>query len=169
MRIPVISILAVTVLLAGCAVSPETEQRKADVANLPKCFSVLESLDVLAYRNQDWCKNIWYRRGKFSHQTDPADTCNLFPGTPQPFDAPALTDFESVTAAVATTGVRLYYISDLAYDARGKLNHAEFHLAAGQYTYVYSPGYRKLPEDMPRERKHSRIDQDWYYIWEDWN
>ena len=165
--------VVVTVMLGAVVSSwgsePEPRQRETDVANLPKCFPVLARLSVRAYRNQDWCKNIWYQRGKFSQQTDSADSCNLFEGTPQPFDAQALQDFDSIARALTATGVRLYCLSDLRYGPDGTLAQAKFHLAGGRYTYVYSPGYKALPEDIPEERKHARINADWFYVWEDWN
>ena len=169
-KIPLICIGTTVALLMSCEGPPPTPKRqKIDIEGLPRCFAVLERLQVHAYRNQDWCKNIWYQRGKFSHQTDPADTCNLFREPPQPFDAKALEDFEWVTTAVAKTDVKLTYISDIVFDRQGRLTQAKFHLAAGRYTYVFSPGYKELPEDMPREREHRRIDESWYFIWEDWN
>jgi hypothetical protein len=124
---------------------------------------------VEAFRNQDWCKNIVYKRGKFSKNSE--STCNLFDGTPSPFDAEAQKDFDSVAKAVSGTGVGLYFISDLRYSPDGKLIGAQFHLAGhpNRYSYVYSPGYGSLPADEPKEREHTRINSDWYYIWEDWN
>jgi hypothetical protein len=49
--------------------------------------------------------------------------------------------------------------------------YGEFGFVSGFYRgfYVYSPGYRELPEDIPHEREYKRINSDWYYYWEDWN
>ena len=105
----------------------------------------------------------------FSDYTGVADTCNLFLGIPRRFDELAQTDFATVAETIGTTGVELYYLSDLTYDSEHKLSYVEFHLAAGPYTYIYSPGYTALPEDMPGEVEHSRINEDWYYMWMDWN
>lgn len=164
-KLIVVALLVACTLLSACASdAPGKTQQKIDVANLPKCFNALESLNIQAYRNQDWCKNIWYERGMFSDYTGEATTCNLFLGLPRPFDVQTQTDFMTVAEAIGTTEVRLHYISNTAYDSDRKLTHAEFHLAACPCVYVYSPSYKDLPEDMPRE-VYSRINEDWYYIW----
>ena len=170
-RAAAVLLLACFSFLGGCDHEPSPKAQSLHTQRLPRCFSVLERLHVEAYRNQDWCKNIWYKRGKFSHQTEPPDTCNLFEGTPLPFDAQAQKDFEAVAGAIKATHVDLYYIDHLKYAPDGKLIGAEFHLLGGpnRYSYVYSPGYTSLPPDEPKEREHTRIDKDWYYVWWDWN
>ena len=152
----------------GCGSGqPSQSQQRSDIGRLPACFAELEKLQVTAYRNQDWCKNMVYNRGKFSPNTEA--TCNLFKGTPVPFDAQAQKDFDAVAQAVSRTQVALFFISDLEYRADGKLKKAVFHLAAGRYSYVYFPGYGAPPPDIPRELKHTSLNPDWYYVWEDWN
>jgi hypothetical protein len=154
-------------LISGCG-QPSQSQKQKHVARLPACFNVLESLQVTAYRNQDWCRNMAYRRGKFSSNNDRA--CNLFEGTAQAFDRQAQQDFDTVSRAIAATGVRLDLISDIKYGRNGKLKRAEFHLAkAGRHSYIYSPGYGKPPPNVRFERTYTPLNEDWYYIWEDWN
>lgn len=98
-----------------------------DVGSMPSCFATLEKLQVTAFRNQDWCQNMVYSRGKFSRNTEA--TCNLFEGTPVPFDAQAEKDFNVVSQAIRTTGAELHFITGLEYGVDGKLKKAEFHLA----------------------------------------
>jgi hypothetical protein len=157
--------------MASCGAEPDAAQKKKDVEVLPQTFSTLEALRVEVYRNQDWCKNIVYQRGKFSNHLEESSTCNLFQGTPLPFDAQAQNDFDRVAQAVAATGVHLSLIDDLAYSPAGTLVRANFHLVASfaRFSYVYSPGYGTLPPDDPREREHTRINDDWYFVWVDWN
>jgi hypothetical protein len=168
----VISVLLVIVLAACIGTSPAQQkaQQQRDVMNLSKSFAILEQLQVWDYRNQDWCKNIFYRRGKFSDNIEQA-TCNLFEGKSQPFDAQAQRNFRSVDRAIASTGVKLLFISGIKYAPNGKLIGGEFHLDSGliRNHYVYSPGYKKLPDDVPNESWHTAIDRDWYYVKEDWN
>jgi hypothetical protein len=165
--------LVIAVLLLSCLLStacaPSQAQRVVDVANLSKSFDILERLEVRAYRNQDWCQNIWYKRGVFSDYSGEADTCNLFLGIPSRFDGQAQADFAAVAEAIRATHVKLHYISDLDYALDHKLTYAEFHLATGSDAYIYSPGYTDLPKDLPGEIEYSRINADWYYMWMDWN
>lgn len=161
-------IVAVTITCSACGGEPSASQRRRDVSNLTQTFPVLEEYQVEAYRNQDWCKNIAYQRGKFSN-TD-RTTCNLFQGDPSEFDTQAQADFDTVAAAIAKSRVKLYYISGFQYDAQEKLIRAEFHLSGdfNRYSYIYEPGY-SLPEDLAYERHHTAIDENWYFVWEDWN
>jgi hypothetical protein len=163
---PILPLTFVGVLLTGCGIpSPSAQQH--DVANLPKVFSQLETLKVEDYRNQDWCKNVAYRRGKFSNNLE-SGTCNLFNGTPKPMDAQAQQDFQAIARLMATTGVNIHFLS-AQYNSSNRLTEVEFHLATFcRCSYVYSPRY-KLPEDMGDEMKFTAINSSWYFVWEDWN
>lgn len=155
-------------VLFSCQQSPAQQQaqRQRNVDRLSQSFSALEQLQVQAYRNQDWCKNIFYRRGKFSNNID-RSTCNLFAGTPQPFDAQAQQDFATIEQAIAATGVKLLYISTLKYTANRSLSGADFTLEGGS-EYVYEPAYT-LPENIPNEREYTAVNSDWYFVSSDWN
>jgi hypothetical protein len=98
-------LLLSSLLLVGCSTEITVERQNRDVANLPKAFSILEQLQVQAYRNQDWCKNIFYRAGKFSNNQ--AATCNLFDGKAKAL-AQAQRDFKAVETAIASTGLKLH-------------------------------------------------------------
>lgn len=155
-------------ILFGCQPSFAQQQARwqRDVDRLSQTFGALEQLQVQAYRNQDWCKNIFYRRGKFTSNS--RATCNLFSGKPQPFDAQAQQDFETIEQAIATTKVKLYYVLNLKYAGDRTLIGATFSLPSG-HEYVYAPAYKVLPESLPNEREYSPINEDWYFIRNDWN
>jgi hypothetical protein len=159
-------LLLSSLLLVGCSLGITKERQKQDATNLPKAFSILEQLQVQAYRNQDWCKNIFYKGGKFSNNNE-ATTCNLFDGKAKPF-AQAQGDFKIVESAIASTGLELHYFS-ADYGKGGKLIRADFDLAECPCTYTYSPNYSKLPEDIPREMEYSAVNKDWYFVKRDWN
>lgn len=126
-------------LLMSCA-RPSASDQQRDAASLPKVFDTLQTLEVEAYRNQDWCKNIAYQRGKFSSNLK-ATTCNLFDGTPQPMDAQATQNFQAIAHSMATTGVSIHFLS-AQYDVSHHLSGAEFHLATlCRCSYVYSPQF----------------------------
>jgi putative NIF3 family GTP cyclohydrolase 1 type 2 len=151
-------------LATGCATSTSQAQQQQETDSLVKTFKTLETLQVQEYRNQDWCKNIAYHHGKFSNTK--ISTCNLFKGNPKAFDEQASQDFQAVAEAVSRTHVSLYLISDMKYDQQGHLRQAEFHLIDCSCYYVYSPRY-KLPPDIPAERLHTIINQDWYFVQQD--
>lgn len=161
--------LLVGLILFSCRPDPAQvrSQGQRDVDRLSASFSTLEQLQVKFYRNQDWCKNISYPRGSFSDNLE-SSTCNLFSGKPQPFDGQAQQDFEQVASAIAATNVKLLYILDIKYAADRTLIGAEFTLPSG-HEYVFAPAYKVLPESLPNEREYSPINENWYFIRNDWN
>jgi len=165
-----IGFAVVAIALTSCSQQPSHRQMQRETHNLTRAFATLETHQVTAYRNQDWCKNIVYKRGKFSDQPH-RSTCNLFPEDLQIFDAQAIKDFDEVATAVDHTQVDLHYITRLDYDAEGALAQAQFHLATpfSRYSYVYAPNYQALPPNIANEIEHTTINEDWYAVWEDWN
>jgi hypothetical protein len=164
-----IVLFAFSFLLLTACDAPSSGQQTKDIAALPAAFPILEKLGVTEFRNQDWCQNMVYQRGKFSHNNTDT-TCNLFGGEGAPFDPQAQQDFDAVAKALAGTGVKLSYLTSVSYGRDGKLAGAEFHLATmGRISYVYEPGYGTPPPDMPGERQHKPLDKDWYCVLEDWN
>ena len=141
--------------------------RQIDVTNLSKVFGPLEVLKVEDYRNQDWCKNIAYQRGKFSENLE-STTCNLFEGQPKPMDDRARQDFQVIARSVAATGVNIDFLS-AQYSPAHRLIRADFQLSGFcRCSYVYSPRYH-LPQDLKGEMEFTAINADWYFVWEDWN
>jgi hypothetical protein len=155
------------ILLFGCGV-PGTGEHQRDIAKLPQVFSALQALKVKNYRNQDWCKNIAYKRGNFSGNLT-STTCNLFDGKPISMDERAKQDFQTISNAMATTGVGIHYLS-ASYDSTDRLVGATFNLSTiCRCSYVYRPRYGRLPKNMQGEMEYTAINPDWYFVWEDWN
>ena len=173
----VVIVIGSSLLIAHQAMSwhvywsqPDETRMASDVAQLRDALPRFEQLRVEAYRNQDWCRNIAYSRGRFSNNLE--STCNLFAGSPVGFTASADADFASVAGALDAGGVWVYNVWGVRYDATGRLNHAEFDLIPApwefsRWSYVYDPGH-PLPQGMPNEDVYTRIDSDWYFHWEDW-
>jgi hypothetical protein len=137
------------------------------VRQLEDVVRELEQSQVTAYRNQNWCKNIAYNYGKFSESSHPT-TCNLFEGTPQPFDEQATKEFQKFRRTLRLTGVRVAFVN--TYFEAGKLHSAEFHLnclLCSRTHYVYEPKY-VLPANEGSEIWYKAINQTWYVVNEDW-
>jgi hypothetical protein len=155
------------ILLVSCGI-PNSVQHQRDVKNLPKVFSTLQTLKVKAYRNQDWCKNIAYQRGLFSSNIE-TSACNLFDGKSIAMDDRAKQDFQTISNAMATTGVNIHFLS-AKYDRSNRLIGATFNLSTPcRCSYIYEPGYTQLPENFKGELEYTAINSDWYFLWEDWN
>ncbi len=157
-------------LLCGCAGHKKQASDYAqDTAALEEIFPVLEASEVTAFRYQDSCKVLSYTRGSFANPNE--STCiYAATETPEVFDIAAEDDLENIWQQVKSTRSGVYIISDIQFDAADKLIYGEFDCSGGftRQRYVFDPGYT-LPEDLPGERWHTRIDDDWYYINEDWN
>ncbi|MGE0488283.1 MAG: hypothetical protein AB7S38_03600 [Vulcanimicrobiota bacterium] len=156
--------LLITLLLGlvGCAPGASHAER---IQHLEGLFPTLASLEVRAYRNQDWCRNLAYHRGNFSQSTHPS-TCNLFTGPVGPFDPQAQTDFDQITTALGGDRPRVLWLN-LDYQD-GKICLAEFALdrAASRESYLYS---LEMPEDVGHEIIHKALGGHWYLRLEDWN
>jgi hypothetical protein len=153
--------------LVGCDSQFTLARQQRDIANLPQTFNILEKLQVRDYRNQDWCKNIAYKGGKFSNNNG-RSTCNLFEGHAKEFDSQSDHDFQAVDRAITNANIKIYYMS-AEYDRTGKLTQAEYTLAQCPCTYVYSPAYKQLPPNQGKEMEYTAINQDWYFEITDWN
>lgn len=162
--------IVIAALLAACGGGKKGSfSHTSDTTALEKIFSVLEADRVTAFRYQDWCKVISYTRGSFANATE--STCTyVATGTPTVFDPIAESDLERIWKEVIATGTGVYVISNVQFDPSGGLIHGEFDCSSGftRQRYIYDPGY-SLPADLPNERWHTRIDNAWYYILEDWN
>jgi hypothetical protein len=163
--------LLIAVLLISCNSKPSPSQQVGDVAKLPSSFPVIERLQLVAY-GTDAQEIFHYRRGGLSKSGSSRTyfdaetrTQKSFP----PFDAQAQADLTALEDAIAKTGVRITGISGLKYDSEGKIVFAEFHLSDFvRFHYVYSPNYKPLPTSN-RDSKYTRINDDWYFVVEDWN
>lgn len=160
--LPLLTGLLLAVGLTACgARDPE-----ADTDRLSRILPLLQQFRVEAYRNQDWCKNIAYRQGKFSNNRE-SNTCNRFDGTPQPFTDQAGQTFDQIATALEQTRVPLYAIQ-VKYAPDGTIRQVEFRLA-NSGGYLYHPGYKFLPTSLANELEYKAVNQDWYRYWQDWN
>lgn len=94
------------------------------VSQIEGIFPIIEQYQVQVYRNQDWCKDIYYSKGNYSNNT--ASTCILFQGSVQDFDGRALKDFIFLSRKVESLKLDIAY-----FEARlenSKICYAEFHL-----------------------------------------
>jgi rubredoxin len=141
-----------------------------DVSRLEKTFPVVQSLRVATFRDQDWCRNLDYSKGKYSNVLEEFNTCNLFPGKAQAFDDQASEDFSRVRQALSSSGVPIRSIN-ANYRETGELQSAEFHIDClwCRRWYIYNPAYGVLPKPPSADTKYTRINDNWYLADEDWN
>jgi hypothetical protein len=150
---------------------PDMARMTRDVSSLSRVLAVLEEGHVVAFRNQDWCRNISYEGGSFTTNTE-STTCNLFDDTPASFTTQANADFALVEDALNESGVWVMDVRETDYDGSGRMTHAEFDLVGAawefsRWSYVYDRG-GPIPQDMPNKEIYTRIDSNWYFHWGDW-
>jgi hypothetical protein len=167
-------VLIGSIAVAGCGITstPEPDQMVEHVAALTAVLPVLEELEVYAFRDQDWCKNIALDDRFFSTNNE-TSTCNLHEDEGEPFDADAERDFARLKDSLRDTGLPVRMVDGVDIDVDGRVTRATFELevggppAAGYMRYVYAPG-EPLPEQLRGELESTRVDEDWYFQWEDW-
>jgi len=161
-----VALLILLLCLAGC--TSGGADRAADVKKLVGVFPILEQYQVISFRSQDGHSAFEYARG--AYDTDMrATSVSVLKVKPNRFDNIAQADFNTVKNIVEKTGIGVIIINGIEY-SEGKLKRAVFDFSRGftRQRYVYDPGC-ELPEDIPHEMLHTKVDADWYYVWEDWN
>jgi hypothetical protein len=103
---------------------------------LEQVFPLLESLHVIAFRHDDWCQAIEYKRGRYASSSGRACVGNLS-GSRRPFDDAARRDHATVLAAIrgAHEGGRL--IKGIRYDGMGDITFGIFDCGSGDGDLVY--------------------------------
>jgi len=163
LRLARVALVASLALGCGSSILP-ADTRSDIVARLDEVRPAVDAMELLAYRNLRWCRNIVYAHGAFS--SDPSDsTCNLFEEQPVDFDAQATADFDALVQRLSDAGVDVSAIRRRPASAQ---EGDRLRFTIGQSTFVYSPGYT-LPESDRGELEFFAIDADWYYYWQDWN
>ena len=106
---------------------------------LEQVFPLLESLHVIAFRHDDWCQAIEYKRGRYASSSGSA-CVSILSGSRRPFDDAARRDHATILTGVrgAHEGVRL--IKGLRYDDMGDITFGIFDCgsADGDLVYVFS-------------------------------
>ena len=154
---------------AGCGGphKPSDGQLKANAAALASVLPILAVDGLENFRDLEWCRSLKYRRGAFS--SDPNDsTCNLFSGPARGFDPEASSEFGRIQSAFKSAGIQVIGVDRYRGPTGVQLM---FDVVSGgndRWSYVYEPGYR-LPSSDPAELVATRIDGDWYFMWQDWN
>lgn len=164
------SFLLLVLLCTSCGKSEEDHRLNADA--LAKVIPILEAEGVTLLMYEDHRKVLGNGRGMF-FESDSGK--HPFTGDATPFDATATADFDRLWKQIAATQAEFYVVRRIKRGRGGKITQATFSwggrgyktAGADQDLYVYSPGY-KLPNDMidrgPYDLRHTRINDDWYYV-----
>ncbi len=143
---------------------------KSYVYSLSGSLQIVEKYGIRVYQNLHWCNNFVYRRGKFSNDNE-TGTCNLFEGDGKAFDELALKDFAVISRSLSRSQVSVAFFT-VDFNKKGRIEYGQFHIGCilcNRKRYVFNPGYGKVPQDIPDEMWFTPIDENWYYITEDWN
>jgi hypothetical protein len=165
--------LLIIALVPACSAKltgmPFLSSNLNNAQRLVQVLPTLEEFRVTQFRNDDWCQNLFYARGKFSSVPN-NDICNLSQDETRPLTSQSEQDFRAVERVLIDSGLKVRLVV-VGFDARGQVRYAEFHLDCYfcRTRYVYDPGYDRLPEDIPGELQHEAINSDWYLVRDDWN
>jgi hypothetical protein len=170
-----LSQVAIVLLLAAACSSPAipADDRMArDVEALAGVLPALERLRVIEWVHTDSCRNIDYEEGAFANNLE-SGTCPPFGRAVRPFNAEAEEVWSAVSDSLTATGVPVWAVDFVEYDSAGEISYAEFLIDAplvNRWTYVYdTSGNMPAENHAPAgEMIHIRIDDNWYFRWEDW-
>jgi hypothetical protein len=148
---------------------PGPERRARDVAELRTILPQMESIRLEGFYDLDGCRRVTWSEGAWA-STD-QNGCTWALGSRA--DAGGPEQFESVRAMLERTGVWVHSLT-AEYGPDGKLKYAEFDLRTwfrfAGFSYRYEPGYTPPGGvSLPYEMEYYGIDDDWYYVWQDWN
>jgi hypothetical protein len=176
--------LVVVPMAIARQVTPSESQQ---VEKFKQVFPLIQQKQIASFKDLDWCKTFEYQKGKFTNNNIQNCTYNFdkkqkFSG----FNSQAQSDFDQVTRSLSSPKVETLEVKfKRGAVPSGQLEEiasARLQVFAGDVdpickviwscnvkTYVYQPGYGRLPEDLDREIWHEKIDQNWYIEWQDWN
>ncbi|XVV15602.1 hypothetical protein ACQP2X_15025 [Actinoplanes sp. CA-131856] len=136
-----------------------------------KSLPVLEALaqeHVTFLRVQDWCRA--YADGREQRANDLGASCTFGNGYAL-FDDASKKRFEGLRDKLDDLPYDVNWLT-IEYGSDGGLRKADLSIDTvnpfKRDSLTYDPGYT-LPEKMPKDVAAYRIDDDWYYTWEDWN
>ncbi len=162
--------LLVITLIAGIILyvvfrSPSDEQVAQSLETL---LPRLETIGLIAYRNQDWCQVVAYNGMAFSNTNQ--STCTFVTDiSTSPFSAEASAKLTEISDVLSDANIPVRAVQNIKM-VGGKFTFVEFHRDCNCRTrYVFSPGYGTPPKDIANELWHFPIDQNWYRVEEDWN
>lgn len=167
-----LTMVSIALLSSACAGphKPTEEQIVATVEALAEATSSLSPLGVTQFRDLTGCRLITYARGSFATDgSNPA--CNPTSAPAVPFDAQADQDYAMVRFILNSSGLTIRTLMTYPDGAAGGVPSRVFDVANPSnenWSFVYQPGY-VLPEVVPGESEPQSIDEDWYFIWQDWN
>lgn len=126
--------IALLSLLAACG--EKLGGGSGTATRLEQVFPLLESHHVIAFRNDDWCQAIEYKRGRYASSSGSA-CVSILSGSRRPFDDAARRDHATILAGIrgAHEGVRL--IKGLQYDGMGDITFGIFDCGSGDGDLIY--------------------------------
>lgn len=162
-------LIALLFIIAGCDVVPPAtrspSERIEDVRALEALFPEFEELKLEAYRRDEHCEYIVYRRGAFSTAPD-GSSCNVFTNTPVDFDAQARAVYDRLTSGLSMAHVTVDSVDEVTYSTPGRLTTATFDFGSNAFVsqgYVFDVrgNYNKSEEGGAT---YTTIDDDWYMV-----
>jgi len=162
-------LIALMIFVAGCDVAPPAtrspSERLEDVGALEALFPDFEEMRLEAYRHDEHCAYIVYRRGAFSTAPD-GSSCNVFTNKPIGFDAQARADYDGLTRALSTAHVTVVSVGELIYSTPGRLNAATFDFGTNSFvgqSYVFDVrgNYNQSEEGGA---VYTTINNGWYMV-----
>ena len=136
MRHLLISFLLISSLFTVSCGPKGKRNTKGTAAKIELLFPLFESYQLGAFRNEDWCKAIEYRRGRYA--TSSGKNCiGILTGNRREFDQAARRDLVVINSGIRKTHGPLRVVTAVRYSDKGKLTYGVFDCREGQDGLVY--------------------------------
>lgn len=170
-------------LVYGLLIDFDFDSDQQKITQLEKALSTITETRLTYYntRKTPDCKTFVYKNGRYSKNkvdrcfdlpmgsySDPEIKSNFLESF-RPFDDQAGKDFKTLENLLNQSKIREV---EVEFNSQGRIDQAVFYkeLPFARISYHYnSKPNSPLPEDVPNERIHTRIDSHWYKRWVDWN
>ena len=152
--------IALLLLLSACG--DNLGGGSGTAARLEGVFPLLRSHHVIAFRHDDWCQAIEYKRGRYASSSGSA-CVSILSGSRRPFDDAARRDHSTILTGIrgAHEGVRL--IKGIRYDSMGDITFGIFDCGSGDGDLVYVFSKEALdPGKMVDGHSLKSIAPSWY-------
>ena len=152
----VLSGLGAALLLSagGCGEGPSGITAARTTAKLESTFPLLESFHVIAFRHENWCQAIEYKRGRYASSSGKA-CVGILSGSRRPYDAAARRDHATILTAIREAHDGVHLLKGLRYGLEGNLVFGIFDCSTdkGDLIYIYS----KAPLDPEKKIEGHRF------------
>lgn len=131
-------------------------------AQLEQVFPQLEAYQVIAFRHDNWCQAIEYKRGRYASSSGKA-CISILSGSRRPFDQAARRDHATILTAIRDAHDKIHLLKGFRYDSEGRIEFGIFDCGSGDGDLVYVFSRKALDLETPVDgHPLTAVSETWY-------